>query len=167
MGSLSLAMALVAGLVPSAMEVEHDGVRVRVDVHSQVYRWEVTNLSRESIVGFEVGQHHGYNFLAPEGWVAEFDAASFRATTDVGYRALYRDATREFSQRVSSSGAVLGLVNVTLRTVQGETIEIPGVWGPVPESWSTIAVVPVVLALIAIIQTWVGLRRSRSTGITF
>ncbi len=164
MGPLSLAVTLVAGLAPSAMEVEHDGVRVRVDVHSQIYRWEVTNLSRESIIGFEVGQHHGYNFLAPEGWVAEFDRTSFRATTDVGYRALYRDSTREFSQRVSSSGAVLGLVNVTLQTVQGETLVIPGVWGPVPEPWSTVAVVPVVLVLIAIVQTRIGLRRDRDSA---
>ena len=154
-------MVMAVGAFLGMFEVEKDGVRVRAHIRSSKYYWEVTNIDAEPITRFEISQHNCYDYQVPDGWESEAAANVFRAwATDPG-RAIRRGATERFSLRVSSTGAVLGLVAMRVGPDAGEGIIIPEVWGPVPEPPSTVFLVAIVLVAIVLVHAWLLGRRER------
>jgi hypothetical protein len=155
-----LALLLITAS-PTSHEVEHAGVRIRTTVRSQVYTWDVTNVSAGPITEFEVPQHAGYDFQAPEGWLVEAASDRFRARTTSLRLALLRGQTAVFAQRVSSSGGVVGRVTARVGLSVGEPVEVPGVWAPQPEPRSAIYTVPMVVVCIVVLHAARTLRRNR------
>lgn len=154
--TLAVAAALLGGF-----EVEQDGVHVSVDIESSNYYYRVTNVEAEPITSFEVRHHGAYNPQAPDGWEHEMDGPSFRAWTTDASTAIVRDATKLFSLRVSSKGAVLGLVEMSLGSAAGNSIVIPQVWGPVPEPQSTVLLIGAVVLVIVLLHSWLLARWDR------
>ncbi|MCB9850182.1 MAG: hypothetical protein H6817_05705 [Phycisphaerales bacterium] len=148
-------------------EAEQDGVRIRAEVASNLYTWTVTNVSAEPITSFAIDVHHTYDFQGPEDWELDgpMPSGAFRAWTTDELRAIrpYKSAT--FSVRVNSRGAILGEGVATIGLSNGIEVVIPGVWQPVPESRTTIAIVAAgacVLATLHVLGGVVRTRRERS-----
>ena len=155
-----IAMLVAVALIGPA-EVQQGDVRIRANVRSSVFTWQVTNLGDEPIVRFEIPQHNGYNFLGPEHWEVEGDARTFRAWTVDPIYAIRPGQTCTFSQRVSSRGAVLGLVQARVGFTNGGWLTLAGVWGVAPEPLGTLILVPLALAAIVILHTLLLSRRDR------
>jgi len=153
---------MVVGASLGTFEVEKNGVRVRAHVQSSKYYWEVTNVDAEPITRLEISQHNCYDYQVPDGWESEAAAGVFRAWAADPGRAIQRGATGEFSLRVSSTGAVLGLVAMSVAPDAGEEIIIPEVWGPVPEPAGSVFLVAGVLVAIVLVHTWLLTRRERA-----
>lgn len=152
---------LVIASNPASRESKRDGVRIEVTVRSSVYTWNLTNRSAAPITEFEVGQHAGYDFRVPEGWSFETTRDRFRAWTDDDARAIRRGNTATFSQRVSSTGAVLGRVAAKVGLAHGPPVEFASIWGPQPEPASTVLAVPAVVIVIVLGHALLLARRER------
>lgn len=59
---LFTALALLA---PNQAEFKTEQVSIMVDIQSNIFQYNVTNLSSSPIVHFEVHHHAAYNFQAP------------------------------------------------------------------------------------------------------
>ena len=158
-----LVVVMLAAAVPTPPDIEKDGVRLHVELNSSRYVWWVTNLKTEPIVRFEVGQHHAYDFAAPNGWEVESpmpdDVFQARATDQrhgIGHR-----QTGEFSLRASSKGSVLGAVDATIFFASGESVTLHEVWAPVPESRSATYLVLGTLVLVVVVHTLLVTWRGR------
>lgn len=106
---------------------------VSVDIHSSIYTYKITNLEADRIVGFETGQHATYDFTAPAGWEKEVAPGIFKAYAVTPTDGIGKNRTAEFSQRVSSKGAILGKRDAKITFESGKTITILDVWTPVAE----------------------------------
>ena len=152
---------LVAVASPASKVTERAGVSVQVTVRSSIYKWTVRNNSAAPITHFEVGQHAGYSFQVPDGWVSEATAEQFRAWTTDQANAIRPGQAASFSQRVSSKGAVLGRVRARVGFSAGAPVELTNIWGPQPEPRSTMFAVPVVVALIVVVHLVLWTRHGR------
>ena len=155
---------LVAGAL-GAFEMEKDGVRIRADVQSSIYNWQVTNVSAPPITRFEIGQHHGYYFVGPKGWQVDADNDTFRAWTGDRLRALYPGRTGTFSLRMTSGGAVLGPVRVEVGSGSSEPVVFDGVWGTAAEPGRVVFLVALVLLVVMVGHTMLLARRDRARHI--
>jgi len=149
---------LVVGIL-GAFEMDKGGVRIRADVQSSIYTWEVTNISAPPITRFEISQHHGYYFLGPNGWQVDADNRSFRAWTSDRLRALYPGRTGTFSLRMSSGGAVLGAVRAQVGFESAEPLVFDGVWGTAAEPDNVVLLVALVLLVIMLAHVLLVARR--------
>jgi len=150
-----------AGLVSNQAEFETDHVRIRVTIKSNIYTYEVTNLSESPIVHFEVKRYAAYNFIVPEGWQEESSSDIFRASTSNSQTAILSNETAEFSLRVSSAGAVLGTTPAKVQFQSGKTSTVPGVWAPVAEPRSYGALVAGLITAIVLLHTAFLVYRNR------
>ena len=157
---ICLVIALT-GLASNQAEFKTDHVRISVDIHSNIYTYRVTNLGTNPIVHFEVRQHAAYDFIAPEGWQKEVSSSVFRAWTSNPETAIHSRETARFSLRVSSKGAVLGRTLAKVRLQSGETVTLSGVWTPVPEPCSYIALVAGLVLVVLLLHTGVLAYRDR------
>jgi len=157
MGSAVLVMGVLG-----AFEAEQDGVRIRADVQSSIYTWQVTNVSAPPITHFEIGQHHGYYFVGPKGWQVDADGRTFRAWTGDRLRALYPGGTGTFSLRMSSGGAVLGPVQAEVGFGSTEPVVFDGVWGTAAEPSRVVSLVAFVLLAVTVGHTMLLARRDRA-----
>jgi hypothetical protein len=157
-------VVMLAAAVPSPPDLEKDGVRLHAALGSSLYEWEVTNLRSEPIVRFEIGQHHAYDFAAPEGWevASPMPDGVFQAWAIDEHGGIERGQTGRFSLRASSKGSVLGAVDAKVFFTSGDSVTLPEVWGPVPESRGAIYLVGGALALIVVVHTLLLARRNRS-----
>jgi len=151
---------LVVGVL-GAFEAEKGGVRIRADVQSSIYTWQVTNVSAPPVTRFEIGQHHGYYFVGPEGWQVDADDRIFRAWTSDRLRALYPSRTGTFSLRMSSGGAVLGPVRAELGFASTEPLVFDGVWGTAPEPGRVVFLVALILLVLMLAHVLLLARRDR------
>jgi len=142
-------------------EFAADGATVVVGIQSNIYTYQVRNLSHRPVVGFQVPQHAAYNFKAPEGWRIETSDGLFRARTDSATTAIAPGQTAEFSMRVSSRGAVLGRAPLNIDFASGRTIELQDVWTPAPEPPAYLALVAGIILLIALLHSAIIIRRNR------
>jgi len=142
-------------------KVEQNGVRVDVSIESQIYRWEVTNVDAPLITRFEIQAHNIYNELAPEGWESELRPGAFHAWTRQDHHAIRRGRSMTFQCRVTSSGASLGLVPLTIGFHDGNDVNFDAVWGPVPKPRSLIVVIPALIVVLALLHTAWLVRRHR------
>jgi hypothetical protein len=154
-------LILAAATSPGSQVTEQAGVSLRVTIHASIYEWTVTNVSAEPITRFEVGQHAGYDFQAPEGWLCESTAGQFRAWTTDQANAIGPGQAASFSQRVSSEGAVLGRVRARIGFTAGDPVEFADIWGPQPEPHSTVFAVPAIVAIIVVVHLVLLTRRDR------
>jgi hypothetical protein len=161
MADMNLLVALVSMAIPGLAEVEGGGVRIQANVRSSEYHWKVTNSGDTPIVRFEIQQHRGYNFIVPQGWEAEHDTRTFRAWASDPTYAIRQNQTCKFSQRVSSSGGVLGSVRATVTLEDGRSVVLSNVWGPAVEPRRTVLLVPALVVLIALAQAALAARGDR------
>ncbi len=152
---------VLAGMVSNQAEFKTDDVRICVDVQSSVYTYKVTNLGASPIVRFEVKGHAAYNFMAPEGWQKVVSSGVFQAWTSEHRAAIRSNKTAEFSLRVSSEGAVLGRVPAKVQFRSGETATVAGVWAPVREPRSYIALVVGLILVVLLLHTAIFVYRDR------
>jgi hypothetical protein len=82
-------------------------------------------------------------------------------TTETSSMAIYSGKSKDFSLRVSSRGAVLGLAPIKIKFHSGETITIPDIWAPSPEPISYIYLIIGMLFLILIAHTAIIVYRNR------
>jgi len=143
---------LVAAFAVNARTYEQDGVRIETSIQSQIVTWTVTNVSAPPIRSFELEIPHTYNHHGPDGWSLEYlDYLTFRAEADASRFEIRRDRTGTFDTRVTSAGAVLGLVRATVGFgPDREPIVFEEIWGPVPPPRSI--VVTVVLTMILVVS---------------
>ena len=127
---LFTALALLA---PNQAEFKTEQVGIMVDIQSNIFRYDITNLASSPIVCFEAHHKAAYNFQAPEGWHKEHTSERFCAWTDEPQSAIGPNKTGQFSMRVSSRGAVLGRAPVRIQFLSGQTVTVPDVWSPSPE----------------------------------
>ncbi len=151
---------LVVGIL-GAFEVETGGVRIRADVQSSIYTWQVTNVSAPPITRFQIGQHHGYYFVGPKGWQVDADDRTFRAWTGDTLRALYPGRTGTFSLRMSSGGAILGPVRAEVGFGSAEPVVFDGVWSTAAEPGRVVSLVAIVLLAVMVGHTMLLARRDR------
>ncbi len=158
--------ALVTALASVPADVEREGVRVEVSVRAHVYTWTVTNLSAPPITTFEVAHHNCYSERAPEGWEVVLEPDRIRAWTDDPRLAIRPGRSASFTAQVSSGGAVLGAVPLTIgfgpapRTDPG-TIRFEEVWGPVRMPTSAFVTVAVTIMGVAVLHALLLGRKSR------
>jgi len=156
-----IVLLLAAGsFVPA--EIEQDGIRVRVSVKSHIYTWEVTNVAAPPITTFEIAVHKSYDYHAPPGWTVERSRERFRAWTDDRDSAIRVNRSKSFSSRVSSLGAVLGQLPLTLGFDPDSTepVTFDAVWGPVRKPVSLAVLVAGTIVMIAGVHTLVLWRRA-------
>ena len=153
---------LVAATSLTPAEVEKDGVRVRVSIQAHVYTWEVTNLGVPPITSFELEPYHCYDYQAPDGWTVEKSKERFRAWTVNADSAIRPRQSKTFSARVSSQGAVLGNVPLSLgfEPDSAEPLTFEAVWGPVHKPRSMVALVAATLIVLAAVHALILWRRS-------
>lgn len=133
---------------------ERDGVRVSVSVEANVYTWLVENVDAAPITMFEMPQRNCYNQRMPIGWASEYEDNYFRAWTDESDAAIGPGEIGEFTTRVSSTGAVLGHVPLTLSSAGGaQSIVVDHLWGPVRKSRRLVVMVALLVAGIAVFHT--------------
>lgn len=142
---------------------EQDGVRIRVEVKSNLYTWTVENIDAEPVTGFAIEMHHTYDFHAPEGWSIEEPGESgvFHARARVPGQFIRRGRVGVFSARVNSRGAILGTASARIALDDGKIVEVPGVWRPIPESRKTIGVIVGGVVLLALLHIALGTVRRR------
>jgi hypothetical protein len=136
-------------------------VSIKVDIQSSIYTYEVTNLSTDKIVGFEVRFHAAYNFKVPVGWHEQVTGGIFKAWTDDAYAGISQNQTAQFSDRVSSQGAVLGSSPVKVHFQSGKTVIVPDVWAPVHEPQSYIFLIAAAIICIMCLHTAVIIYRKK------
>ncbi len=136
-------------------------VSIDVDISSNIYTYEVTNLSTDKIVGFEVGYHAAYNFKVPRGWHEKIGGGIFKAWTDEASAGISQNETAQFSDRVSSQGAVLGSSAVQVHFQSGKTVIVPDVWVSTAEPKSYIALIAVLLLLVVLLHSAMIFRKNR------
>ncbi|NLX14205.1 MAG: hypothetical protein GXY44_11205 [Phycisphaerales bacterium] len=107
-------LILLAGFGFGQYEIEKEGFKVRVEVEASIYRYEVHNINLPPIRSFSIQPHHAYNFEAPEGWTTHEEGGLFKAEADDVFSAILAGQQRTFSMRVTSGGAVLGKMPLTL-----------------------------------------------------
>lgn len=148
----------------SALIAEQDGVRVRVDVQSNLYTWTIENLSADRVNRFAIYVHHSHAHQGPAGWAIDGPIPSgvFRAWPQDETEGLRIGQQGQFSVRFTSFGAMLGLQTLTLGLQNGRVLEIPNVWAPAPESQRSVAVAGGVLAALALLHTGITRRLRRS-----
>ena len=134
------------------MESEKDGVRISVNVRASVYTYKITNLSAPPITRFEVQQHMSYNFEPPVGWAYDKKSDRFLARVEDLSASIHRGETGIFSLRVSSKGAVLGLVKAKIGFDYRDDIVITDIWGPVAESRNYLYLIIGILTAILLIH---------------
>ncbi len=147
---------LVTTVAPVFREVAAESVRIRTFVRASVYTYQVTNHGAEPITRFEVPYGDGYYFQVPEGWQKDDGGNVFRAWTDQVSSAIQPHAAGTFSFRVTSRGAVLGLVPARVVRASGVTVTVPDVWGAVPEPHSHVLLVTATVAAIGGLHAWLA-----------
>jgi len=135
--------------MPGNARFGNDKVSISVTIHSNIYKYEVTNHDSEPIVGFEIYQHAAYNFMAPDAWEVESTRAMFHAWTDKKWVSIDPNQTKEFSLRVSSTGAILGISPVKIWFQSGKVVLLDGVWAPVKEPRSYVYFVASIVFVLA------------------
>lgn len=166
--------ALVTALAAVPADVEREGVRVEVSVRAHVYTWTVTNLSAPPITTFEVAHHNCYSERAPEGWEVVLEPDRIRAWTSDPRLAIRPGRSASFTAQVSSGGAVLGAVPLTLGFAPAPpagqapdlgtdpgTIRFEEVWGPVRMPTSAFVTVAVTIVGVAVLHALLLGRKSR------
>jgi len=146
-------LVTLALLAPNQAEFKTEQVNILVDIQSNIFQYNVTNLASSPIVYFEVYHHAAYNFEAPEGWHKEHSSKLFKAWTDDPHSAISQNKTGQFSMRVSSRGAVLTKAPVKIQFLSGQTAIVPDVWSPAPESKSYVFLIAGLFLLISLLHT--------------
>lgn len=152
---------LAAGGVFGPAEYEKEGVRLLVQVTSNTYLWEITNISAAPIKQFEVRHHNCYLFKTPDGWKKELDGPIFRTWTDDPAETIRPGQMKEFSFRVTSQGAIIGEVPAQITLDSEHIIQMNSVWGPVPSPRSSAYWVAGSIVAISLGHTWLVSRRER------
>jgi hypothetical protein len=155
---LFTALALLA---PNQAEFRTEQVSIMVDIQSNIFQYNVTNLSSSPIVYFEVNHHAAYNFQAPSGWYEEDSSDLFKAWTDDSELAIGPSKTAEFSMRVSSRGAILNKAPAKIRFQSGQTITVPNVWSSSQEPQSYIFLIAGLILFIILLHTIALVRKDR------
>ena len=153
--------AALALLVPNQAEFKTEQVGIMVDIQSNIFRYDVTNLASSPIVYFEANQHAAYNFQAPDGWHKEHSSDRFCAWTDDPQLAIGPNKTGQFSMRVSSRGAVLNQAPAKVRFQSGQTVTVPNVWSPSKEPRSYVFLIAGLFLFIVLLHTIVLVRKDR------
>lgn len=152
----------LAGISGNDAAFKNEHVDIDVTIASNVYTYQVRNLSTEPLVGFEIRQYAAYNFITPDDWQQECTSDMFRAWTQAPETGIAPGDTGKFSLRVSSRGAILGSVPVIVSFDSGTTSTVAAVWSPVKEPSSYIALVVVVFLVIILLHSVIIIRKNRS-----
>lgn len=148
---------------PGQAEFKTEKVRIITNIQSNIYTYEVTNLSTTDIISFDIKQHAAYNFKAPKDWQIESHSGVFRTWTSEPQAAISPRQTEKFSFRVSSSGASLGYKPVKIGFKSDKIAIVPAVWTPVPEPCSYIIFVAVLILSILSLHTAILVYKDRRT----
>lgn len=158
-----LVYAIIAMLVatPGQATFEADGLQVAVTVTNCLYSYRVKNLALEPITVFEVQQHAGYSFKAPEGWETDDRDNRFKAWTEELKNGIAPNQTGEFSYTVSTQGSVLGSGSMTVEYGSGKAQTIADVRASKPEPRSYVLLVTVLTLGIVVFHSVLGRLRGR------
>lgn len=163
-GLLALTAACQAKDAPGQAVFKSQEATIGVDIQSSVYTYKLTNLGTERIVGFETGQSATYNFIVPEGWEKEVTGGIFKSYATRPVYGIEQNRTAEFSQRVSSKGAILGKKDAKIIFESGNATIIPDVWAPVVEPKSYIALVAGLILTVIVVQTLIVTRKFQTAS---
>jgi hypothetical protein len=152
---------LVAVAVSPAHVVEEAGVRVSTSIRASVYAYEVRNQTDRAICAFAVPYSDGYDFTAPAGWQVASTDGLFRAWTTEPFRAIRQGESARFSFRVTSHGAVLGYVPLSVEWASGESLTLPGAWGACAQPASYGVFIAAVVLALGFVHALVLARRER------
>ena len=147
---------------PTSIEFCDSNVLVRVTIHSNIYTYEVNNLSDSPLTSFKIKQHAAYNFQAPANWEMDTNSNYFYAWTNNDLAKIYKNQTANFSMRVSSQGAVLGSQPLELKSESGRMFIISNVWTPVKEPKSYLILIVFVTIGIMLSQTFIVSLRNKN-----
>lgn len=147
--------------VPNEAEFKAENVSIKVNIQSNIFLYEVTNLGSSPINGFEVKYYAAYNFIVPEGWQKDTTSNTFRSWTDNPEMYIFPDNTAEFSMRVSSRGAVLAKLPVKIKLISEKTIVVPDVWSPSPEPRYYIILIAGLILFLFLLHSFILIYKSR------
>jgi hypothetical protein len=158
---------LLSGVARSGADPRHQAIDcpqavVAASVDSSVYRWVVQNKGPEVLARFELRQENCYNQTAPDGWEWSYKDGFFSAWAGQPESGVQPGGTAEFTARVSSAGAVLGIRPLTLGLRSGESIVVGQSWAPVAKPGSMVALVVVAIAAISVLHVWHSGRPGRN-----
>ena len=145
---------------------ERGGIEVSIRITANVYTWTVHNLSSAPVTDLRIPQTNCYDHMPPPGWKWSYENSVFHSWTDDVASAVQPGGTAAFSTRVSSSGAVLGLVQISVGTSNGQDrIVFEQLWAPVPKPISLVVLVAGTVAVLAISHTTILTRMRRRSCI--
>lgn len=151
---------ILAAVIPNQKDFIVEDVKVTVLIESNVYKYKITNIGTDSIVGFQMGHHASYYFMAPDGWEKQRTDDMFNAQSKGNGSAIKPDSSGNFSMRISSMGATLGIRSMELKFASGRTVTAD-VWGPMPEPPSYRFSIVIVFVLILLLHSVLVLRRKK------
>jgi len=162
-------LLLAAISMPNQALFENNGISISAEINSNIYTYRITNQNNSPVTQFEIEPHACYNFTVPKGWEFEESSESFKAWATSEFFGIKGKKTGEFSMRVSSKGAVVGLAPAKVQLASGESINLSAVWTPHREPKSHIVLVSTILLSILILHTVLTTRkasRSSKEGVT-
>lgn len=139
---------------------------IKVSVSSNIFAYEVTNLSNTPITNVEFQGYAAYNPIVPEGWEKELENGVFRSWVEDSSLGILPQRKEEFSLRVSSRGAVLDKLPAKIKFKSGETVVIADVWSPVPEPTSYVLFITGVIAALFLIHSLLVSRDQKKAKVT-
>jgi hypothetical protein len=161
---LACVLMILAAMPPNQAEFKVEQVSIKVDIQSNIFRYDVTNLSTSPIICFEAKHHAAYNFQAPDGWHKEDSSNLFKAWTDDPQSAVGPNKTGQFSMRVSSRGAVLGQAPVRIQFQSGQIVSVSDVWSPSPEPRNYVFLVAGLTLFIILLHSSVLIYKEHRKG---
>ena len=140
--------AILLAVAPNQKDFIVEDVKITTQVESNIFMYTVTNLGTDPIVGFQMKYYASYYFMAPDGWEKQDVDKVFMAKSKDKETAILQNSSGEFSMRVSSKGAVLGIKPVEVEFASGRKV-IADVWAPVVEPASyKVFIITIVLAVL-------------------
>jgi hypothetical protein len=140
---------------PRWVAIECPQAAVTVSVDASIYRWVVRNRGPEPLTRFELRQENCYNQSVPQGWKWSYEDGVFSAWADQPASVVQAGSSAEFTTRVSSAGAVLGIRQLTLGLGSGRSIIAGPSWAPVAKPASMMALVAVGIIAVAVFHMWI------------
>lgn len=147
-------LMIVLAVSPNETEFANEKVSVKVSINSNIFTYEVTNLSETPITAIQIHEHAAYDFKTPIKWQKEIKGGTFHAWTNNPTAGILPNNKAVFSMRVSSRGAILSHFPFKVQFDSEPMIDILDVWSPAPEPPSYILFIAVTTGSIFLIHTF-------------
>ena len=157
-------LMIVLAVSPNEAEFNTESVSIKASIQSNIFSYEVTNLSNTLITAVELKEHAAYNFKVPEGWQKEIKKGIFRSWVDGSAAGILPQEKAEFSMQVSSRGAVLSKSPVKIQFDSRQIVTVADVWSPAPEPTSYILFIAGVMASLYLFHCFLVNKKAKKTS---